>query len=219
MLLCAGLPPAGGGRGGRGSRKQQSSGRSGLLALLRAVEENDHYSSGAGDGMDWAAAAAAGYESDVDRKRSLHKPNAKRQRFSSGDPHSDSYSVDSAGDSRQDAARSDDLEEDEEEASRSRKQLKPGITGRMRREPANTGYLTGDAFDRYAEAATGERAAVKAKVVQKKPARAPSPSGQAQGPKRHRCVAGTNQWVTEDGLTVWPKVGAVGVLPLIAVIV
>jgi hypothetical protein len=154
-----------------------------------------------------AAAAAAAFDLDDDRKRGHYQGTTKLQRFSSGDQYSDSYSVDSAGDSTRDASRSDGFEEDEEEASRVQKQLKPGITGRMRREPANTGYLTGDAFDRYAEAATGERAASKAKVAQKKPARAPSPSGQGQGPKRHRCVAGANQWVTEDGLTVWPKVG------------
>jgi hypothetical protein len=164
--------------------------------------------------MDWAAAAVAADDSDEDCKHGRRMRTTQRQQFNSGDQYSDSYSVDSAGGSRRNANRSDFLDEDEEEASRSRKQLKPGITGRMRREPAKTGYLYGDAFDKYAEAATGEHAASKAKVVQKKPARAPSPSGQAQGPKRHRFVAGANQWVTEDGLTVWPKVGAVQVLPL-----
>lgn len=225
-MLRAGLPPTGagrgGGRGGRGSRKPQGSGRSGLLALLRAVEENDG-SSGAGDGMDWAAGAgdeeldAGRYDRNGDRARRGRGKRPRYAEYSAGDVYSDSYSVDSADDSRRDAGRWDvtrsdesDRQLDEEEQMPQKRRQRAGWRhGRIRRTNDENYFYGDEALDRVAGELAQKQAQQQKKKPVHKPARAPSPAGGPQGPRRHRCVAGANQWVTEDGLIVWPKVGAV----------
>lgn len=104
------------------------------------------------------------------------------------------------------------------EGSRRQRQRTGYTHGRIRRTNDDN-YIYGDDLDSVADAALlaaaaaagGQRGSGKPgpKAAAAAAARAPSPAAavQQQGPKRHRCVAGNNQWLTEDGLTVWPKVG------------
>lgn len=147
--------------------------------------------------------------------------------------HSDSYSYDSTGQDssrRCDAAvasaaarseavgwsdRDQDQGEQEDDGSRRQRQRTGYTHGRIRRTNDDN-YIYGDALDSVADAALlaaaaaagGQRGSGKPGPKAAAPARAPSPAAVAQqGHKRQRCVAGANQWMTEDGLTVWPKVG------------
>jgi len=174
------------------------------MALLQAVEEHDHYSTGAdGYGMDWAAAGA---ENDIDMEGDpeqlgkggrRRRAAAKRPRYledSSSDSSSESCSIDSTGNRRYAA----DTEQELDSMA-----LSPhkGSTHRARLHASRRGTSE----DLHPSSGLYSRAAAAAGVGatgQRNRGRGPSPAP----PKKHRWVAGANQWVTDDGLVVWPKV-------------
>jgi hypothetical protein len=200
-----------------------------LLALLRAVEENENDSSTAAPAAgpadrweDWDAAADDDAYADDryghDRTARQRRPAAKRQRhtdYAAADEYySESQSAETAA-ARRSVAISDESDAAGDDKGRYRKQRAPasgslGAYVRYKHGAADDGYLYGDVLDRQVAAATGvvtgvKKGGKKARLASALPAAAAAPPT-----KRHRCVAGVNQWTTEDGLTVWPKVCGAG---------
>jgi hypothetical protein len=191
------------------------------------VEENENDSStaapaagaGAADWDEWDAAADDDeYVDDRhgrDRNSRHRRPAAKRQRYTdyTDDLYSESQSAETAA-ARRSVAVSDESDAAGDDKGRYRKQRPPatgslGAYVRYKHGAADDGYLYGDVLDRKVAAATGvvtghKKGGKKARPASMLPPAAPP------APKRHRCVAGVNQWTTEDGLTVWPKVRGAG---------
>ena len=222
---AVGRPPAAGrgGRGGRGRKRfGAGGGRSSLLALLQAVEEQELYSSRGGaaaqrswgsdwGGMDWTAAdqdVDMEDDEDVGRGGRPRRAAAKRPRYfedsSSVEVRSEAFSADSGGVRRYAAASDYSDGGEESDDPRRRKGSRPG--GAFGRYPSqralDDSQHAGSTFGGRAGAAAAAAAAAGAHRV--KGVRQPSPA--LQQSKKHRWVAGANQWLTEDGLTVWPKV-------------
>lgn len=188
-----------------------------------------------GAAMDWTAGAAgagAAYgdgdadmtdEQDVDKARP-RRAAAKRPRYmddsSSIDFRSESYSVGSGGHQHQHhrsryVSGNDTDAEADSDTHRRRKSSKPaavaggGAYGRYGPAPyrglsdsyPTSSYVMGGAG---AGGAAGGAAGAGG-YRGSKSVRQPSPAAALQPPKKHRWVAGANQWVTDDGLTVWPK--------------
>jgi hypothetical protein len=197
------------------------------------VEENENDSStaapaaraGLADWDDWNAGADEDVYADDkyghDRNGRRRRPPAKRQRHTdhtgNDDFYSESQSAVTAA-ARSSVAVSDESDAAGDDKGRYRKQRSPamgslGAYVRYKHGAADDGYLYGDVLDRQVAAATGvvtsnKKGGKKVRPASTLPAVPPAY-------KRHRCVAGVNQWITEDGLTVWPKVRGAGYMQIL----
>lgn len=209
------------------------------MALLQAVQHSDSGNTvlagaaagwGAGpagcDDMDWAG-LGEDYADLGDGGYGYGRRAGHRHTSAGDDAYNSDVSFDSEGDQqnhhaggygRGDAAAFADELLQMDAAVRGRKQPR-GPTGRFRRGASDEAFLYGEEFDRVAQPSqrgvggAGGGAAGRGKGGHKL-ARGVSPAVREPKERKQRCVAGANQWVTEDGLTVWPKVGFRGMLAL-----